>query len=284
MSWFDSNSGSNKQSVPAALLRDVSMYFRDFSVCALNAVSFEVRRGEIFGLVGPAGAGKSTALKILAGQLRPTYGAAKAFGRSPRRARTKARIGYVAAKLGDSGDSRNGGWFRFVKKLWPRGHAASLAQVLAKKPDLVVLDEPFSGLNAANCQDMKALLLSLRREGSTVVISGASLIEAKDICDRVALCYGGKVEAVGTLAELLASAKEVRSTAPVMPQATLDRVMKIIREDLGVEKLPVDKDTQPPPTAPRKADPAPTTSITNRILMPLVKKVPDPDAAGPKAG
>jgi ABC-2 type transport system ATP-binding protein len=275
----------NKQPAPAARLRDVSMYFRDFSVCALNAISLEVGRGEIFGLVGPAGAGKSTALKILAGRLRPTYGSIKVFGRSPWRARTMALAGYVAAKPGDGRESDAGGLSRFVKKFLPRSHPASLAQVLAKKPALVILDEPFSGLDAASCRDMKALLLSLRREGRTVVFSGDSLIEAKDICDRVALCYGGKVEAVGTIQELLASPQAVRFTAPVIPQATLDRVLKIIREDLGgVDGLAGDKNTQPPAAAQRKADTIPAASITNKILMPLVKNAPGSDATEPKNG
>jgi ABC-2 type transport system ATP-binding protein len=263
-----------KQPAPAALLRDVTMYFRDFSVCALNAVSFEVGRGEIFGLVGPAGAGKSTALKILAGQLRPTYGSGKVFGRSPRRARTKALVGYVAAKSGDDQESDAGGLLRFVKKFLPQSRPATLAHVLARKPDLVILDEPFSGLHAASYGEMKTLLLSLRREGRTVVLSSDSLIEAMDICDRMALCYGGKIEMVGTIQELLASPKAVRFTAPVIPQATLDRAMKIIREDLGVNGLA----TPPPAVAQQKIDMTPPDSMTSKILTPLVKSVPSPDA------
>jgi len=275
---------SNKPPAPAALLRGVSMYFRDFSVCALNAASFEVGRGEFFGLVGPAGAGKSTALKILAGRLRPTYGSVKVFGRSPRWAATKARVGYVAAKAGDNREPGGGGLLRFVKRFLPRNRPASLAQVLAKKPDLIILDEPFSGLDAAGCGEMKALLLSLRREGRTVILSGDSLLDAKDICDRVALCYGGKIEAVGTIDELLAAPTAVRSTAPVIPPATLARVMEIIRADLGVDGLAADKSAPPPEAAPQKTEATPPASITNKILSPLVKNVPGPDATGPKSG
>jgi len=284
MSLSGSISGPNKPSAPVALLRGVTMYFRDFSVCALDAVSFEIGRGEIFGLLGPSGAGKSTALKILAGQLRPTYGSIKVFGCSPRRARTKALVGYVAAKPGDSRDSDAGGLFRFVKRFLPRSSPPSLAQVLAKKPDLIILDEPFSGLDAASRRDMKALFLSLRREGGTVIFSGDSLFEAKDICDRMALCYGGRVEAVGTLRELLASPMAVRFTASVIPQTTLDRAMKVIREDLDVAGLAKEdgKDTQPPIVAHQEAETPSAASTTNKILMSLVKKTPGPDATRPK--
>lgn len=260
--------GLNPPPAPVAWLRDVTMYFRDFSVCALNGVNLEIRRGEILALAGPAGAGKSTLLKILAGRLRPTYGSAKVFGRPPQRARSKT--GYVAAKTADGVDAV--GLFGFVKKFLPRPQPATLAQVLAKKPIFLLLDEPFAGLDATTHGEMNALLRSLRAEGRTVVFSTGSLLEARDVCDRIALCHSGRVEAVGTLPELLSLPQAVRFIAPVMPPATRDRALKIIRDDLG--------NPQPPAPAPEKPEPPPEASSTSKILMSLVKDAP---ASGPTA-
>jgi len=233
----------------AAVLRNASVLFDSYSVRALTEASFEVRRGEVFGLLGPGGSGKSTTLKILAGRLRPTEGKVKVFGRSPRRPGIKARIGYLPEIAGSNRQSGFTGLLEFVCKLFARRQGeqsqsvdgsvsgrlrrARLAQVLVKNADLMILDEPFSGLDPVSCREVKELILALARRGKTVILSSDSLSDAKDVCHRMAVYYGGKIQAIGTLDELLAAPDAVRCTAPVLPRVTVERVLKIIREDLG---------------------------------------------------
>lgn len=235
------------------VMRDVTMTFDGCLTRVLNAVSLNVRRGEVFGLLGPKGSGKSTALKILAGRLRPFDGKVTAFGGSPRRAWNKARIGYLPQNAGD----RSAGWFSWIVELLsskrqPRAalplsttqRRTLLAQVLAKGPELVLLDEPLAGLDPPNCREMKELIFQLAQRGKTVILAGNSLSEAKDVCNRMAILHRGEIQAVGTIAELLATPDAVRVTGPVLPQTTAERVLKIIREDIGRVTPPEEAELQ----------------------------------------
>ena len=81
-----------------------------------------------------------------------------------------------------------------------------LAQALINDPDLVILDEPTSGLDPIGCREVKDLILALARRGKTVILSSHLLSDVEDVCDRVVIYYGGKIQAMGTLKELLADA------------------------------------------------------------------------------
>jgi ABC-2 type transport system ATP-binding protein len=265
-----------EQCETVAVMRGVSMRFDDFLVHALTDVSFEVRRGEVFGLLGPKGSGKSTTLKILAGRLRQTEGAVKVFRRSPQFWGMKARIGYVPQK---SGQPDSAGLLGFVKNIFARTQPASLAQVLVKNPDLVILDEPFSGLDPAGCREVKELLLTLAGRGKTVIFSSDSLSETKDICNRMAFLYDGKIQGTGTLDELLATPGAIRFTAPVLPRATTERALKLIREDLAADAKSVETTATIPENAlsvstqrPPQAEASTTTTVTEKILAPLLKE------------
>lgn len=176
---------------------------------ALISASFEIRRGEIFGLVGPARCGKSTALKMMAGQLRPMEGSVKVFARSPSRARAA-----------------------LVPQNAP---AAALAQTLLKKPGLLLLDEPFASLDVTGAAQLKDIIRSLARQGVTVVVASARLIELKDLCERVAVFSNGVIEAVGTIAGLLDSPAALPWLAPTLPVAITSTLLEVTRSrlDLG---------------------------------------------------
>ena len=262
-------------------VRGLTKIFQDFwgrpKARAVDNVDFEVRRGEVFGLLGPNGSGKSTTVKMLLGLLYPTKGHIEVFGHSPRHVATKARIGYLPEesylyRYLDSAETLNffGQLFElpaaerrqrseqllemvglsqvqhrtvgeFSKGMQRR---IGLAQALINDPDLVILDEPTSGLDPIGCREVKDLILALARRGKTVILSSHLLADVEDVCDRVVIYYGGKVQAMGTLKELLATPDVVRITAPVLPRSTLQKVIELIRADVAEEKIHVDNPTQ----------------------------------------
>jgi ABC-2 type transport system ATP-binding protein len=119
-----------------------------------------------------------------------------------------------------------------------------LAQALINDPDLVILDEPTSGLDPIGCREIKNLILALARRGKTVILSSHLLSDVEDVCDRVVIYYGGKVQALGTLQELLAKPDTLRITTPVLPRETMERVLEIIRRDVSAGEVRVDNPTQ----------------------------------------
>lgn len=243
---------------------------------AVDSVDFEVRRGEVFGLLGPNGSGKSTTIKMILGLLYPTQGHLTVFGKSPRDVKSKARIGYLpeesylyryltsAETLDFFGQvfaldsharheraqqliemvglsqarSRTVG--EFSKGMQRR---IGLAQALINDPDLVILDEPTAGLDPIGCREIKDLILALARRGKTVILSSHLLSDVEDVCDRVVIYYGGKIQAQGTLRELLSAPDEVRITSPVLSRETTERVLGILREEAG-DRVRIENPTQ----------------------------------------
>jgi ABC-2 type transport system ATP-binding protein len=270
---------TNSEAVIA--VRGLTKVFKDFwgraKARAVDDVDFEVRRGEVFGLLGPNGSGKSTTIKMLLGLLHPTKGVIEVFGRSPRDVKTKARIGYLPEEsyLYRYLDSRE--TLEFFGNLFtlPKNERAQrseqlldmvgltgartravgeyskgmqrrigLAQALINDPDLVILDEPTAGLDPIGCREVKDLILALARRGKTVILSSHLLSDVEDVCDRVVIYYGGKIQAQGTLKELLATPDAVRITTPALPRATMEQVLEIIRRDAAADKVRIDTPTQ----------------------------------------
>jgi len=198
----------------AVAFRNVTQYFDSLwggkQVRALVGADFEVRRGEVFGLLGPARSGKSTAIKLMAGQLRPMEGSIKVFGLSPARRSVRARIGWL-----------------------PQGTpAGAAAQLLLKNVELAVLDEPFVDLVPPARAEFKRLFSTLAREGVTVIIASQKLAELKDLCDRVAVFADGKVEAVGAIAALLDSPKALPWLLPTLPASISEMLLAATRTKL----------------------------------------------------
>jgi len=229
-----------------ATLRNVSRYFEcPGFVRALVNATFEIRQGEIFGVLGPKGSGKSTVLRVLAGQLSASEGKVRVFGRSPRRPGVKVRIGYLPEEKAQ-GDVRSiraflNRFFGLARR--PRkvtGEAenpgrkrwAKLAQILARSPQLIILDEPFVDLDQTGREELKEMIRDLARRGKTVVLSSDSFVETIEVCNCFAVLYAGAVQAVGTLAEVIAHPDAIRITAPLLPIQTAERVSKIINEEL----------------------------------------------------
>lgn len=262
-------------------VRGLTKVFKDFwgrpKARAVDNVDFEVRRGEVFGLLGPNGSGKSTTVKMLLGLLTPTKGHIEVFGKSPRHVASKARIGYLpeesylyrylnSAETLDffgnlfelpPGDrsSRTEQLVEMVGLNQARGRLVGefskgmqrrigLAQALINDPDLVILDEPTAGLDPIGCREVKDLILALAKRGKTIILSSHLLADVEDVCDRVVIYYGGKIHASGPLKSLLTKPDSVRITSPVLPRATMEKVLELIRQDVGKDKLRVDNPTQ----------------------------------------
>src|SRR5438105_275697 len=262
-------------------VRGLTKVFKDFwgrsKARAVDNVDFEVRRGEVFGLLGPNGSGKSTTVKMLLGLLYPTKGHIEVFGHSPRHVAIKSRIGYLPEEsylyryldsnetldfFGSLFDLPNKERRRRAEQLlemvglnqvrrrmvgeFSKGmqRRIGLAQALINDPDLVILDEPTSGLDPIGCREVKDLILALACRGKTIILSSHLLADVEDVCDRVVIYYGGRVQAMGTLRELLAEADSIRITAPVLPRETLQRVLELIRQDVAEERVRIDTPTQ----------------------------------------
>jgi len=262
-------------------VRGLTKVFKDFwgrpKARAVNGVDFDVYRGEVFGLLGPNGSGKSTTVKMMLGLLRPTAGQVLVFGHSPRHVATKARIGYLPEEsyLYRFLDSRE--TLRFFGDLFelpPRErnqrteqllemvglagvHSRAvgefskgmqrrigLAQALINDPDLVILDEPTAGLDPIGCREVKDLILALARRGKTVILSSHLLADVEDVCDRVVIYYGGKIQAMGALKDLLTERDTIRITTPVLSRQTLEKVLEILRSEAPADQVQVDNPTQ----------------------------------------
>ena len=276
-----SQTGNQKSAEIVVSVRGLTKVFKDFwnrpKARAVDNVDFEVRRGEVFGLLGPNGSGKSTTVKLLLGLLNPTRGHIEVFGHSPRHVQTKSRIGYLPEEsylyrylnsretldffgnlfhlskgerdnraeqlleMVGLGKTQTRAVGEFSKGMQRR---IGLAQALINDPDLVILDEPTAGLDPIGCREVKDLIIALARRGKTVILSSHLLSDVEDVCDRVVIYYGGKIQAAGTLKELLAEPDTLRITTPVLPRETLERVLEIIRKDVSTGEVRVDNPTQ----------------------------------------
>ena len=204
---------------------------------ALDRLTLEVEAGEVFGFLGPNGAGKTTTLKLLMQLVYPTSGRAELLGRPAGDRDARRRIGflpenpyfydyltaeelltYFAGLFGYSGAERHrragrlldevgiGGERRLQLRKFSKGmlQRVGIAQALINDPELVIFDEPMSGLDPLGRRDVRALILQLRDRGSTVFFSSHVLSDAEALCGRVAILAKGRLAAVGRLTDMLA--------------------------------------------------------------------------------
>ena len=203
---------------------------------ALDRLSLQVERGEVFGFLGPNGAGKTTTLKILTGLIFPTAGTATILGRPVGEPETFLQVGYlpenpyfydyltpqelldyfarfyrmtaperrrrrdvVLEQVGIS-EFRHLALRKFSKGMLQR---IGIAQAILHNPEIVLLDEPMSGLDPVGRREVRQLILQLKTAGKTVFFSTHILSDAEALCDRVAILNRGKLVGVGRIAELL---------------------------------------------------------------------------------
>lgn len=211
-------------------------FWRRKSVSALTNLNLNIDRGEIFGLLGPNGSGKTTTVKLLLGLLFPTSGKSWLLGYSSVDLKVKSKIGFLPeesylykflnaeeildfyGKLFDipkiERKSRidklihNVGLNPYRKRplsQYSKGmlRRIGLAQAIINDPDLVILDEPTSGLDPIASREIKDLILDFKRQGKTVILCSHLLADVQNICDRIAILNKGVLQVMGNVRELL---------------------------------------------------------------------------------
>ena len=243
--------------------RNLTKIYRDFwgrqKVHALTALDLEVRKGEIFGLLGPNGSGKTTTMKLLLGLLFPTSGQALVFGRDASEVNKNERIGYLPEEsylyrflnaeetldfygrlftmTSETRRQRVESLIELVKLGWARkrqlkeyskgmARRIGLAQALINDPELILLDEPTTGLDPIGTREMKDLILQLRDEGKTVILCSHLLADVQDVCDRIAILYQGELKELGRVDALL----KVRDVTQVQASGLSEQAKQEIRE------------------------------------------------------
>ena len=197
-------------------------------------VSFTLERGEVFGLVGPNGAGKTTTIRMLMDIIKPDSGEIRLFGR-PLEEDIKNRIGYLPEERGLYRKMRVFDSLIYLASLkdveamvakkraeellrqvdmYPHkdkkinelsrgmGQIIQFLVTIAHNPDLIVLDEPFAGLDPVNRQLLKAIVLELKEQGKTIILSTHMMNEVEEMCDRILMIDTGHMVLYGNLAEI----------------------------------------------------------------------------------
>ena len=245
--------------------RALSKTYRDFwgrpKVRALKALDLEIKRGEVFGLLGPNGSGKTTTIKLLLGLLFPTEGQALIFGKDATDVSKNERLGYLPEEsylyrflnaeetldfygrlfdipydvLQERIDSliKTVGLDRARKrqlKEYSKGmtRRIGLAQALINKPELILLDEPTSGLDPIGTREMKDMILRLKDEGTTVVMCSHLLADVQDVCDRIAILHQGELKELGRVDTLLTQADVTQIRAKRLPDNCIEEIKQVI--------------------------------------------------------
>ena len=274
----------------------LSKVYKDFwgrdKVRALEDLTLTIHRGEVFGLLGPNGSGKSTTIKLLLGLIFPTQGSAHILGQPAGSTTINEKIGFLPEESylyrflnGEEILKFYGRLFKIDRRTlnrrvpelldivgldakarkrklreYSKGMARriGLAQALINNPELILLDEPTTGLDPIGTREMKDLILSLKAQGKTVLLCSHLLADVQDVCDRITILFRGKMQTIGQVKDLLQvrdvtqieargmsepQIAELRRTLAGMglndttithPTTTLeDLFMRIIRENTG---------------------------------------------------
>jgi len=259
--------------------RNLSKVYKDFwgreKARALSALDLKINKGEVFGLLGPNGSGKTTTIKLLLGLLFPTSGEAEVLGKRATDVTKNERIGYLPeesylyrflnaeetldfyGRLFDIPSkerreraqhliqrvSLQNDKFRPLKE-YSKGmtRRIGLAQALINDPDLILLDEPTTGFDPIGTREMKDLILELKDEGKTVLMCSHQLSDVQDICDRIAILHRGELKELGRVEDLISVQDVVQIRARNLSAEAQTEIEKLI-EKHGAEMVSVEHPT-----------------------------------------
>ncbi len=250
--------------------RNLSKVYRDFwgrqKVRALKALDLEIHKGEIFGLLGPNGSGKTTTIKLVLGLLFPTEGQVLVFGREATEVTKNERIGYLPeesylyrflnaeetldfyGRLFSMSPAlrrqRTADLIEMVGLTWAKRRQLKeyskgmtrrigLAQALINDPELIVLDEPTTGLDPIGTREMKDLIVRLKEEGKTVLMCSHLLADVQDVCDRIGILYQGEMKELGRVESLLKVRDVTEVLAKNLTPAAQDEIREVVARNGG---------------------------------------------------
>lgn len=244
--------------------------YRDFwrrkSTLALTNLNLNIERGEIFGLLGPNGSGKTTTVKLLLGLLFPTSGKSWLLGYPSSDLKIKSKIGFLPeesylykflnaeeildfyGKLFSIPRRERRGridklihdvglWLHRKRPLsqYSKGmlRRIGLAQSMINNPELILLDEPTSGLDPIGSYEIKNLILEFKKQGKTVVLSSHLLADVQNICNRIAILSKGILQVTGSVRELLSQKDVIQFLVRNLSQSDIQAVENFIKNKNG---------------------------------------------------
>ncbi|MEX2579083.1 MAG: ABC transporter ATP-binding protein [Verrucomicrobiales bacterium] len=257
-------------SVPAVEVKNLTKVFstglkKDY-VVAVDNLSFEVRAGEVYGLIGPNGSGKSTTMKVVLGLMAANKGSAKVFGLDSGAVQARNEIGFLPENpyfykhlsgaetlrfygklcglrgsklrdriaellelvgLEDAAKRRLGGYSKGMLQ------RIGLAQTLIQNPRLVILDEPTAGVDPVGSRQIRDLILKLRDDGYTVFLCSHLLEQVQEVCDRVGIIFKGRMRREGTLEELISIESQTALTLEGATPELLGKIHSLVASEKG---------------------------------------------------
>ncbi|HEX7898783.1 MAG TPA: ABC transporter ATP-binding protein [Planctomycetota bacterium] len=248
--------------------RDLSKVYKDFwgrpRHKGLDGLSISIEAGEVFGLIGPNGSGKTTTFKLLLGLIFPTSGEAKLLGKPPTDVDVKSRLGFLPEesylyrwlnadetldffgrlfnldratrkKRADELIERFG--LAHARKRQIREYSKGMtrrvgfAQCLINDPEVVIMDEPTSGLDPISSRQIKDLILDLKKRGKTVLLSSHLLADVQDVCDRICILHQGQTKVQGRVKDILVQRDSLTMTFKGLSEDAKRKIEELARAE-----------------------------------------------------